>query len=154
MTCCKTELTYVYSSPCISYLRELIESLSSTFSIKDKLDDMFWYGVFCNPETYAYYNYYDMCNSDVPELLSNNLEPLKDKLLYVKGVIRQVIKGEIDKPEWMFFVEENESFNKFTDSPSTFLYLIPKDKRYEKFGEALTNFLYSPNLLMTLKKWS
>ena len=50
---CKTQLTYVYSSPCISFLRELIESLDSTFSVKDKLDDMFWYGIFCNPETYS-----------------------------------------------------------------------------------------------------
>lgn len=149
---CDVELTYIYSSPCISYLRELIETLDSTFSIKDKLDEMFWYGVFCNAETYAYYKHYDRCDEEVPELLRNECEPLSSKLSYVKGMINKVIKGETDKPGWMFFVEENESFNKFTDSPSTFLYLIPKDEKYAKFGEALTNFLYSPNLMMTLKK--
>lgn len=149
---CNIELTYIYSSPCISYLRELIETLDSTFSIKDKLDDMFWYGVFCNAETYAYYKHYDRCNEEVPDLLKNECEPLSSKLSYVRGMINKVIKREIDKPGWMFFVEENESFNKFTDSPSTFLYLIPKDEKYNNFGEALTKFLYSPNLMMTLKK--
>ena len=63
----------------------------------------------------------------------------------------KIIKGEIDKPEYFFYVEETESFNDFEDTPSTFLYLIPKDEKYRKFGEALTNFLYSPNLMITLK---
>lgn len=149
---CNIELTYIYSSPCISYLRELIETLDSTFSIKDKLDDMFWYGVCCNAETYANYKYYERCNEPVPDLLKNKCEPTSSKLTYVKGIINKVVKREIDKPGWMFFVEENESFNKFTDSPSTFLYLIPKDEKYAKIGKALTNFLYSPNLMMTLKR--
>lgn len=149
---CEVELTYIYSSHCIPYLKELIKTLDSTFSIKDKIDDMFWYGVFCNAETYAYFKHYDECVGDVPDLLMNRHNPPLSKLLYVKGIINKVIKGEIDKPKWMLFVEENESFNEFTDSPSTFLYLIPKDEKYTKFGEALTNFLYSPNLMMTLKK--
>lgn len=147
---CKTELTYIYSSPCISYLRELISSLDSTFSVKDKLDDMFWYGVFCNPETYAYYKCYERCLDDVPDVLKNELTPYDIKLKYVKGTIDKVIKGEQDKPDWMFFVEEYEAFNAFEDAPSTFLYLIPKDEKYRKFGEALVNFLYSPNLMVTL----
>lgn len=146
---CKTELTYVYSSPCISYLRELIESLDSTFSIKDKLDDMFWYGVFCKPETYSNYRCYHRYSGILPgELKESSSEK---RLTYVNGILRSVIKGEIEKPEWMFFVEEYEAFNQFEDSPSTFLYLIPKDAKYRKFGEALTNFLYSPNLMITLK---
>lgn len=149
---CGIELTYVYSSPCILYLRDLIETLSSTFSIKDNLDDMFWYGVFCNAETYAYYKHYNRCDSEVPSILKNQNKPLGAKLTYVSDVINKVIKSEMDKPEWMFFVEENETFNKFSDSPSTFLYLIPKDKKYIDLGKALTNFLYSPNLMMSLKK--
>lgn len=148
---CNTQLTYVYSSPCISYLRELVESLDSTFSVKDKLDDMFWFGVFCNPETYANYRSYDRCNEPVPDLLLNDLEPVSSKMTYVKGMIEKVIRGDEEKPGWMFFVEEYEAFNKFEDSPSTFLYLVPKDEKYRKFGEALTNFLYSPNLVMTMK---
>ena len=138
---CKTQLTYVYSSPCISFLRELIESLDSTFSVKDKLDDMFWYGIFCNPETYSNFRYYDLCKEEVPGT----------KLSYIKDTITKIIKGEIDKPEYFFYVEETESFNDFEDAPSTFLYLIPQDEKYRKFGEALTNFLYSPNLMITLK---
>lgn len=152
MNHCDTELTYIYSSPCISYLRELVEVISSTFSIKVGLDDMFWYGVFCNPETYAYFRYYNRCNEEVPAILSSDCEPLSSKLSYVKGIIKQVIKGEIRKPGWMFYVEETESFNDFNDAPSTFLNIVPKDEKYMKYAEALTNFLYSPNLLVTLKK--
>lgn len=149
---CKTELTYVYSSPCISYLRELIGAFNKTFYTKVDLDEMFWYGVACNAETYANFKNYNMCGYDVPEVLTNGITPPLGKLVYVKEILKQVIKREINKPDWMFFVEENESFNKFSDSPSTFLILIPKDEKYKKLGEALTNFLYSPNMLITLKK--
>ena len=148
---CKTQLTYVYSSPCISFLRELIESLDSTFSVKDKLDDMFWYGILCNPETYSNFRYYDLCKEEVPDILMSDCETPGTKLSYIKDTITKIIKGEIDKPEYFFYVEETESFNDFEDAPSTFLYLIPKDEKYRKFGEALTNFLYSPNLMITLK---
>lgn len=151
MNNCKTELTYVYSSPCISYLRELVESIKNTFSIKENLDDMFWYGVYCNAETYAYYRCYDRCNETVPDILMSETETNSKKLLYIKSIINKATKGEINKPGWMFFVEENATFNKFNDAPSTFLILIPKDEKYKKLGESLTNFLYSPNMLMTLK---
>lgn len=149
--CCK-ELSYVYSSPCIYYLKELMGQLGPTFSVKDKLDDMFWYGVFCNPETYANYREYRRCDEPVPPILMNELESVSSKMDFVKGVIERVVRGEEAKPGWMFFVEEYKAFNEFGDSPSTFLYIVPKDEKYRKFGEALTNFLYSPNLMMTLKK--
>lgn len=149
---CKTELTYIYSSPCISYLRELVASMQSTFSIKDELDNMFWYGVACNVDTYANYKYYNRCTEEVPDILTNPCQSISSKMDYVKGTVEKVIKREIVKPGWMFHVEEYAAFNKFEDSPSTFLYLIPKDEKYTKFGEALTNFLYSPNLMITLKK--
>lgn len=152
MNNCKEELTYVYSSPCISYLRELIEAFNTTFYSKIDLDEMFWYGVVCNVETYAYYKHYDRCSNYVPNVLMDETVSLSEKYQYVKEMITLVIKKETDKPDWMFFVEENESFNEFSDSPSTFLVLIPKDEKYKKLGEALTNFLYSPNMLMTLKK--
>lgn len=148
---CNTELTYIYSSPCISYLNELIEIMGSTFSIKEKLDDMFWYGVFCNPETYANYRNYDNCNEPVPSILKGEIHSSENRINFIVEEIEKILRGEIEKPGYFFFVEENESFNKFNDSPSTFLYLLPKNERYRKFGEALTNFLYSPNLMVTLK---
>lgn len=149
---CKTELTYVYSSPCISYLRELIEAFNTTFYSKIDLDKMFWYGVVCNVETYAYYKHYNRCPHTVPNVLMDETIGLSKKYEYVQEMITLVIKREVDKPEWMFFVEENETFNEFSDAPSTFLVLIPKNEKYRKLGEALTNFLYSPNMLITLKK--
>lgn len=147
---CKKELTYIYSSPCISYLKELVDSLNFTFSVKDKLDDMFWYGVFCNPETYSNFRFYERCNEFVPSILTSDCETPQSKLSFIKGEIERSIKSGT-KPGYMFYVEETESFNDFEDAPSTFLYLIPKDEKYRKFGECLTNFLYSPNLIMTLK---
>lgn len=152
MNNCENVLTYIYSSPCISYLHELIESLDSTFSIKENMDDMFWHGIFCNPETYANFRYYDRCDEIVPDILTNVGQSTSSKVDYIKDVINKVIKGEMEKPPYFLFVEENESFNKFEDAPSTFLYLIPKEEKYRKFGEALLNFLYSPNLMTTLKK--
>lgn len=148
---CNKELTYIYSSPCLSYLRELIDTLNPTFSVKDKIDDMFWYGVFCKPETYSNYREYDRCDCEVPEILTNEKVTQYERLSFIKSEMDKVIRGEKEKPGYFFFVEEYEAFNEYEDSPSTFLYLIPKEERYRKFGEALTNFLYSPNLMVTLK---
>lgn len=150
MNCC-TRLTYVYSSPCISYLRELIDVLGSTFSISETMEDMFWIGVFCNPETYANYRNYEECNDYVPELLKSDMQSPVAKIAFVEGMIEKIVKGVEDKPEWMFFVEEHEAYNNFQDMPSTFLYIYPKDPKYSKLAEALTKFLYSPNLVMTIK---
>lgn len=151
---CEQILTYVYSSHCVEYLEALIESIQSTFSIKASLDDMFYYGLFCNAETYSNFEKYEGFDGDVPDILTNQCQSPDSKLKYVKGIIENIIKGEVEKPEWMIYVEETETFNCYSDAPSTFLYLVAKDEKYEVFGEALTNFLYSPNLMMTLKNQS
>ena len=68
---------------------------------------------------------------------------------FVKRIIIEIIRGEIEKPEWMKYVEEEMSCNCCNAAPSTFLFLIPKDEKYRTLAARLLDFLYSPNMMTT-----
>lgn len=147
------DYTFIYSSPSIEALEKLISSFLSTFNIPKKIDEMFEYGVFCKPETYANYDLWDEAQNVCPPVnLTSECQKPSDRLNYVNMIIQQVIKGEIEKPDWMLYVEENESCNEFDDAPSTFLTIIPKSEEYKDLAEKLIEFLYSPNMLIEMVK--
>ena len=141
---------YVYSSDSAIALLDLFEELKNTFSITENIDDMFYFGIFCNAETYANYKDYDSIEN-APDVLTRPCQSHETRMDYVKCVMDMVIKKEMQRPEWMIEVEEKAVFNKYGDQPSTFLYLIPKEERYAKLVEKLIEFLYSPTLMITLK---
>ena len=146
------DYTFIYSSPSVEALENLVKSFLTAFNIPNTIDEMFEYGVFCKPETYANFDLWDEAplNLCVPENLTSVCSKPSDRMNYVKMIIKQVIKGEIEKPEWMIYVEETKSCNEFDDAPSTFLTIIPKSEEYKDLGEKLIEFLYSPNLLITM----
>lgn len=146
------DYTFIYSSPSIEALENLIKSFLATFNIPKTIDEMFEYGVFCKPETYANFEFWDEAplNLCVPDNLTSVCSKPSDRMNYVKMIIEQIIKGEIDKPEWMLYVEQTASCNKFNDAPSTFLTIIPKSDEYRDLANKLIEFLYSPNLLITM----
>ena len=59
------------------------------------------------------------------------------------------MRGEIKKPEWMKYVEEEEICNQFEAAPSTFLNLLPKEEKYQGLANTFLYFLYSPNMMVT-----
>lgn len=61
-----------------------------------------------------------------------------------------IIPKEITKPEWMKYVEMNANCNEYDQAPSTFLQIIPKESQYEALAQRLIEFLYSPNLTITM----
>ena len=145
------EYTFIYSSPCIEPLQELINEMLLIFNSPLRIDDIFYYGVFCKPETYANYQHWDEAPLDmeVPFYLTNPCSTEKDRMEYVKDIIVQVMKGEMDKPSWMIYVEMEEICNEYEQAPSTFLYIEVKDETYRILAEKLLNFLYSPNMIIT-----
>ena len=146
------EYTFIYSSPCIEPLQELVNEMLLIFNSPLRIDDIFYYGVFCKPETYSNYQHWDEApeNLEVPFELTNTCSTSNDRTNYVNNVIKEVLRGEIDKPSWMIYVEMEEVCNEYEQAPSTFLYIEVKDETYKILAEKLINFLYSPNLIITL----
>lgn len=146
-------LTFIYSSQSIDALQELFTELINVFgyTVIPKLDDIFYYGVFCKENTYSNFKYWNEAPEDIeiPENLTAVCSKPSERLDYVKMTINEVIRGEIDKPEWMKYVEEEETCNVYDAAPSTFLYLIPKEEKYQELANKLLGFLYSPNMMIT-----
>ena len=142
--------TYIYSSHSIDALKEMLEEFFLVFNIPYIApDDLFYYGVFCKDITYANYKYWDKAplSLEIPEQLTSVCQTEEERLSYVHEIIRKVIIGEIEKPEWMIYVEEEENCNEFDAAPSNYLILIPKDTKYEKLATKILDFLYSPNMV-------
>lgn len=142
--------TFIYSSNSIETLKDMLKEFFLVFNIPSVTpDDLFYYGVFCKDVTYANYKYWDEApiTLEIPEVLTDVCHSETDRLEYVHYITNQIIKGEIKKPEWMLYVESEENCNEYDAAPSTFLYLIAKEGRYEKFATKILDFLYSPNMI-------
>ena len=154
MTKCVRDYTVVNSQPSIEALEKLISDFCSTFGIVETIDDLFYYGVFCKPQNYANFKFdiTEVYDFDIPYNITNCQAKEEEKIDYVKKLINQIMRKEITKPEWMKYVEMNASCNEYNQAPSTFLQIIPKEKQYEVLAQRLIEFLYSPNLTITMVK--
>lgn len=146
------DYTFVYSSECVEALKKLFKEMSKVFDIEESFDNLFYYGVFCKDITYANFKYWEEApiDLDIPFNLTNPCSTQESRLEYVHITMDEVMRGEIEKPEWMIHVEMEDTCNEYEMSPSTFLYLTAKDEKYVNLGERLIEFLYSPNLVITM----
>ena len=153
MTKCVRDYTVVNSQPSIEALEKLISEFFDTFGMVETIDDLFYYGVFCKPQNYANFEFdiKENYGFDIPYNIMN-YQATEEKIDYVKKLINQIMRKEITKPEWMKYVDMNASCNEYNQAPSTFLQIIPKEKQYEVLAQRLIEFLYSPNLTITMVK--
>ena len=147
-------ITFIYSSESVKAIKRLFTELRWVFgyTLIPEFDDMFYYGVFCKSVTYANFNGWEKAQREgveVPEILTAMCPTPSEREDFVKRTINEIIKGEIEKPEWMKYVEEEMSCNCCNAAPSTFLTLIPKDEKYRILAARLLDFLYSPNMMTT-----
>ena len=153
---CIRDYTVIYSQPSIEALENLIKDFIGTFGLAVDIHDMFCYGVFCKNITYANYKWIAsemfLDESDVPEILYKHCATPEEKLAYVDDLIDKIMCGEVEKPEWMQFIEMDSEVNEYGLAPSTFLYIKAKEPQYEALAQRLVEFLYSPNLLITMVK--
>ena len=154
MTKCIRDYTVINSQPSIEALEKLISDFCSTFGMAETIDDLFYYGVFCKPQNYANFefNITEVYDFDIPYNITNCQAKEEEKIDYVKKLINQIMRKEITKPEWMKYVEMNASCNEYNQAPSTFLQIIPKENQYKLLAQRLIEFLYSPNLTITMIK--
>ena len=153
MTKCVRDYTVINSQPSIEALEKLISDFFGTFGMVETIDDLFYYGVFCKPQNYANFEFdiKENYGFDIPYNIMN-YQATEEKIDYVKKLINQIMRKEITKPEWMKYVEMNASCNEYNQAPSTFLQIIPREKQYEVLAQRLIEFLYSPNLTITMVK--
>ena len=147
-------ITFIYSSESVKAIKRLFTELRWVFgyTLIPEFDDMFYYGVFCKSVTYANFNGWEKAQREgieVPEILTAMCPTPSEKEDFVKRIIIEIIRGEIEKPEWMKYVEEEMSCSCCNAAPSTFLTLIPKDEKYRILAARLLDFLYSPNMMTT-----
>ena len=143
-----SEITFVYSDKSVEMLERLIDKFSELFHLNVSLEDMFYTGVFCKPDVYANYFVINEMHDCivVPDVLVCVTSTPESRETYVRGVIDQIIRGKLKKPEWMVYVEANQECA-MGKGPSTYLRLIPKESKYSTLGDAILNFLYSVNSL-------
>ena len=151
-------ITFIYSSESVEALKNLFIELRWVFgyTLIPEFDDMFYYGVFCKSVTYANFNGWEKAQREgieVPEILTAMCPTPSEKEDFVKRIIIEIIRGEIEKPEWLRYVEEEMSCSCCDAAPSTFLTLIPKDEKYRTLAARLLDFLYSPNMMTTELKY-
>ena len=151
---CVRDYTVINSQPSIEALEKLISDFCSTFGMAETIDDLFYYGVFCKPQNYANFefNITEVYDFDIPYNITNCQAKEEEKIDYVEKLINQIMRKEITKPEWMKYVEMNASCNEYNQAPSTFLQIIPKESQYKLLAQRLIEFLYSPNLTITMIK--
>ena len=151
-------ITFIYSSESVEALKNLFTELRRVigYTTVPELNDMFYYGVFCKQNTYSNFNGWEKAQGEgieVPEMLTSVCPTPSEREYFVNRIIIEIIKGEIEKPEWMKYVEEEMSCNCCNAAPSTFLFLIPKDEKYRTLAARLLDFLYSPNMMTTELKY-
>lgn len=151
---CVKDYTVVYSQPSIEAFENLMNTIIRTFGLVPTLDEMFYYNVFCKDITYANYDWSEdeseLNVMEAPDILTNGYASPIERLDYVRKLMKQITKGEVEKPTWMIHIEMNAEANEYGFQPSTFLYLIPKKEEFKELGEKIIKFLYSPNLLITM----
>lgn len=119
-------------------------------------DDIFYYGVFCEDDTYIniindwedYFDDFEKPN-DFPELTEHwngnkNLFRAQQQAQtkWVTDLETSILKGEIEKPEWMVKIQEMESSQYY--QYDRLLHILPKNEEYKDLADKLINFLNSP----------
>ncbi len=122
--------TYSGSSP--TALKEMIEELFKTFEIHKTFDEVFHAVVLC--EHIYHYKDFIRDNDELPEGIIKETD--------IDALIRDVILGKVEKPQWFSDVEAMELQCDYFQ-PDTILYLTPKLPEYEKLASLVTKFLYS-----------
>lgn len=147
-----TTLTTIYSEPSIEKVKRMVDIFLTSFEIYGTdFDQMFYCGVFCATNNYALFDWHRVLREknidcEVPEIFLNTCATETEKIDYVKKVIEQIMKGEIEKPCWMKYIEmEADADDECKSQPSTFLRLLAKKNKYEYLGKMIIDFLYSPN---------
>jgi hypothetical protein len=130
--------------------KELVQAVLNLCGIKDKTpDDIFYYGVFADKDTYLNYcDYHDHEDEEdeprnMPQINAKYGTPehkqeLEIRKKWLNDLKFSIIKGETSKPKWM---ESAETCGDW--AASSYLELIIKDEKFSEFAQKVRDLLNS-----------
>lgn len=124
---------FTYSEGSLKAVKDLVNEMLKVFGKTETFDDIFYAEVFLDED--YYYLESDSCPE---ELTSGDWKQNQDNFAKFK---LGILKGEIEKPQWMKNVEESENYDYYRASTS--LELCAKDEKYSDLANALLKYLYS-----------
>lgn len=130
---------FTYSEGSDTKAKELINEFLRVLGSDKKADDLFYMGIFCSTD--RYYDYYDGNDDDVKlpkDVEEASYKDIGDK---IEEYLIKVLKGEIERPDWMSMVDDSENYDGYP--ANTTLYIFPKEEKYKELGEKIVAFLYS-----------
>ena len=134
---------YTYQNS-VTEAKELVQEVLNLMGEDLTPDDVFYYGVFCDNDRYADYVEEETDEDeyeDFPKYTEGcDWEELgKEQKKWMDDLKLSIIKGDIKKPEWMSNVEDGGDYW----DPDTYLYMLPKDKRFANLADKMSRLLNS-----------
>jgi predicted transcriptional regulator len=148
---------YTYSGGVDKILEELFNEQRKVFNIKETLTDIFHISILC--EEHEYYDYLTerldildytedefRAKFELPEDIIVSFKEYDHKSIssYIKSTIEAVKHNKIAKPKWMEEIEKHEDYDSYL-TPSTYIYLIAKDEKYEAMAKMFDDLIYGTN---------
>lgn len=124
---------FTYSEDSLRAVKDLVNEMLKVFGKTETFDNIFYAEIFLDGD-YGYLNS-DSC----PEELTNG-DWKQNKENFDKFKL-SILKGEIEKPQWMKNVEKSEDCGGYRGS--TLLELCAKDEKYSDLANVLLRYLYS-----------
>jgi hypothetical protein len=122
---------FTYQDGSLEPLKDLVNEMLKTFGRTETFDDIFYADVFLEDD----YQYFESYNIECPLTGDDTDSQLKELKL-------QIIKGEIEKPQWMIDIEGEQSRCDYY-LPDTQLEILPKDEKYSELANKLLRYLNS-----------
>jgi hypothetical protein len=116
---------YQYQNNAANAAKEMVQEFLQSLDIKKDAEDLFYFGVACEPDTY----------------LENELCPAALNEKSITQFIENIIKGEEKKPDWMQHIEDEEDDNGL--SHTVLLTILPKQDKYANVAKKIIDFLNS-----------
>jgi len=124
---------FTYSEGSLGSVKELVNEMLKVFGYEGKTFDDFFYAETFIEDDYNYSK--ERCGFGFPK-------GIKDEKTFIKEIKLKVLKGEIEKPEWMINAEEYDGYYDGFNFP-TVLEILPKSEEYAELANKLLNYLYS-----------
>lgn len=150
--------TMVNQRGLVQELKDFVNKILIEFEVGRNFDDLFYYGTFLKVENYVNFDFkkYDDedKNFEIPNILIDDNTSCDEKSDFIYNTIREILVYGLDKPEWMRFVEINDTFSEYNLPPSNYLYVQEKKPEYigirialDKLMKAMAN--ETDNVLIT-----
>lgn len=126
---------FTYSEGSLQAVKDLVNEMLKVFNQNLTFDDLFYAGIFVGDDYYFE-------SEDFPQFedIKDYKEIEKLQREYLSNLKLQILKDEIEKPNWVIEVEKLER----CDYPiGTYLELAVKDEKYSELANKLLKYLYS-----------